>query len=1511
VRNNGFTQALCGILVLFCATALRSFAADNQDTARGFSPTGAAHGGDIESINLFNGNLTLQIPIAPSFPLNAGASYSIGLVYSGQPWDFVNYSTNRTGGKLLEPQPNRRSNAGVGWRVTMGRLIPVADNTSVNGTTTWEYESPDGSDHIFYPTLHPGDTPQANVYYTRDNTYLRLRDFSGDGNVNRYVDLDFPNGITHRFDVTGTLSEIINPFETAAAPSVRIIPRRPASGNSTTDCHDAGASFCYVISDMFSVSGNRTQYLTFQDDFSVYAGIRARKIILAGAKNTTLTYDFTYQNGGSTTLYTDQLNCYTRDTHTPASYSVPLLQAVTLPDGSKYAFDYYNATNGAYPQCSQGSLFTVTLPTGGTNSFTYQNYMGAVTGSTDAPYTPGVATMTKNDQLWGYSLSNGSNLPEMIVSVTRPDGSIVKNYFTASTPIGDGGTTNSTNYGLPFTPSQSSSLGGKTRYLSTEALASAGAPVSRSTYVLYEADGNLTNNKNRADDNRRVVSSLVRFNRDSDKWIATDNSDFDTFGHYRTATTTSSGFDSNPTKTATVHYTPVTSTSWLLGIFDYKSLTDGTKTFQTDTCFDASNGFLKRTRRRVSTTTPPAFGASDVVTFLNPDTAGNIDSEKTYAADMTTRDGNGSVTADVLCTGNEPSSPVVEIHHAYDKGVRTQSTYYSAGSPMPFKVVDATPDPIGVPLTDRDVSTHATNFDYDAQSRLSSATAPGSSAVAYTYANAVGTTTPARVTMTQGGKRIVYEYDIFGRIVKESRDMPPAAGSNATQTAVRTTTYDAMGRKGTVSEWDYSATPSHITAYGYDLFGRTTSTTLPDGKLITSTYTLDGIKEIKRTAAVATSGANPDANQTTTETYDAFGRLMKVQEPLGTVTTYEYDVADHLTHVCVNSGVSCQDRYFNYDGRGFLTDESHPENGKVIYSYDALGHVVYKQIGVSQSDRDLVFTYDPAERLTKVERRKSGSGTTCATLTCETLKELTYGTAADNSLGRLASTTRHNWDGTTDRTVRETYVYDAGSRLANVTTDIFTNGTLVKSITSPTTLFSYDALGEVTSIGYPTCSNCGGASSTVTQSWSNGFLTGVTGFADISHAASGMVTSVAHKDGNGSTSMTDTYAEDPNGMPRPQSVKFDAYAACSAPQITTQPSDQTASNGSATLTVAPATLRYQWYSVTNGVGTLLTNQTGASLAISGLTQTTQYYVAVYSSCGRVMSRTATVTVPSCPSITFLTSSQTITSGQSLALSVTASGDPTLHYQWYRGASGDTSTPVGMDATIYTTPALTATTQYWVRVTNGCGTPASSQTITLTVPLPKPLGFQATASMSAPNSWQVSLSWQQSVGASQYKLYRLADGQTTFSYVRDVFGVMDTDTIPAGTVRAYYVVAVDSGGGSASPPSDPDIASAAALAAVVSGAPIRFQDFDQLLGGINAVRAATGHAAITWSAIVPNGVPAPAVGEVVRAAHVKALRDALDSARAFIPNLPAIAYTNPVSGEIITASKINQLLGGMQ
>lgn len=114
-----------------------------------------------------------------------------------------------------------------------------------------------------------------------------------------------------------------------------------------------------------------------------------------------------------------------------------------------------------------------------------------------------------------------------------------------------------------------------------------------------------------------------------------------------------------------------------------------------------------------------------------------------------------------------------------------------------------------------------------------------------------------------------------------------------------------------------------------------------------------------------------------------------------------------------------------------------------------------------------------------------------------------------------------------------------------------------------------------------------------------------------------------------------------------------------------------------------------------------------------------------------------------PSITVQPVGSTITSGTPAQLAVGAGGTAPLSYQWYRGATGDTSSPVigAFFSSVSVSPAANAS--YWVRVTGQCPPFADSSSVTVTV---NPASCPA-VNPGTPNATVVTGGVQLSIGAT--------------------------------------------------------------------------------------------------------------------------------------------------------------------
>src|SRR4051794_18510126 len=74
--------------------------------------------GEIDHVNLFNGNLIITLPIGQSYPVNGDLTYGLNLVYNSKVWQTESVPNGQT--VYRRAVPVYGPNAGLGWTMTMG-----------------------------------------------------------------------------------------------------------------------------------------------------------------------------------------------------------------------------------------------------------------------------------------------------------------------------------------------------------------------------------------------------------------------------------------------------------------------------------------------------------------------------------------------------------------------------------------------------------------------------------------------------------------------------------------------------------------------------------------------------------------------------------------------------------------------------------------------------------------------------------------------------------------------------------------------------------------------------------------------------------------------------------------------------------------------------------------------------------------------------------------------------------------------------------------------------------------------------------------------------------------------------------------------------------------------------------------------------------------------------------------------------------------------------------------------
>jgi RHS repeat-associated protein len=301
------------------------------------------------------------------------------------------------------------------------------------------------------------------------------------------------------------------------------------------------------------------------------------------------------------------------------------------------------------------------------------------------------------------------------------------------------------------------------------------------------------------------------------------------------------------------------------------------------------------------TTTYDGVGNIDLITNRRGQTvdvdfnaAGQV--TRTWRADGTTIDytynAHGRLASAIDASGTTTLT--------YDASERLTGVIYPNGRWLQFEY-----DSAGRRTRVEDHTGHITRYRYDSVGRMQSVRGPEDALVVqYTY-------TPA------------------GRVAREEK-------GNGTSTEY---TYDAVGRTATIVHRAPSGDVSGELSYSYDLQGRISSMSTPDG---TWTYAYDLTDQLLQAHFASTNALI--ANQDLVYEYDAVGNRVRTTSN-GAITDYTSNAMNQVT--------SANATTYQYDLDGNVVQESGPQ-GVRQYTYDPLSRL----IGVQTPQGTWQYEYD-------------------------------------------------------------------------------------------------------------------------------------------------------------------------------------------------------------------------------------------------------------------------------------------------------------------------------------------------------------------------------------------------------------------------------------------------------------------------------------------------------------------------------------------------------------------------
>ncbi len=960
-----------GLVVLLLLIVFAPVVATAQDLAgleQGIKPYGSYEGGNIDSISMVNGSLTLHMPLI-SYPQRGGKLHvGFSLMYANpilQPWATCNPRTQictQSGYNVNYGAPKGTSatypyaiNAVPDFFPEVGVVIESGSNCQIEYYTAIE---PDGAVHEMAPI---GSTSQYLSADTTGYLYQPSSETTCSGGV-----------LTDR---QGTHYEISGQFVPTTIQDVNgnfiTTNQNPQGGvTSWTDTLGRVIPSTYTTSSLTGCPATATSASTWGPP---------------GPNGSTLQYKFCWAtiNISFTAPNCTPLNKGCQPTSTTNTQMVGLV----LPNSTAWTFAYD----------SFGELIKITLPTGGSISYAWTYTSGNCVG---APYVDPISGV--NTGLLPYRRAVTQR------TVNDGTGAHTWNYVLSSTQIGGSLQTIATDPLGNDTVHSQTALGSTCSLYETETDQYVGSHTSGTELQTTATNYSFSSNSLISYEYGNVALNVVPTTITTTDWVPG-----------------TSGEKSQVTKTydsgiSGILYGDVLTESHS----DFGNGSPGNVLSQTVNQYMALSGpnanyYLANNLLSLPYTVQINDGNSNkmAVTQYGYDETGlqssNVNEQKvsgeSYPGNQTSvhRWLNGTTVSQAPCSVSVSNGYLISNNVFYNTGEVQQSsdpcgyatTYlYSSAyfGAYPTSVTNALAQVttygydfnMGSVTSIEDPNSQTTTKSYDSMDRLINVTYPddttGTPSISYCYTDGVASACPSgnagsaafavvetKLITSSISEISTATVDGLGRLSQTQLNSDPSG------TTYALTNYDALGRKSqvynptrcsSITTNCSNETTWGVSTYNYDALNRVTSVTEQDGSVAKTGY-----DQTRSPNTMVCSTTTDEAGKARQSCMDGLGRMTGVWEDpsgLNYETDYAYDALNNLLSVTQKgtNPATPRPRSFQYDSLSHLASASNPESGSISYAYDADGNVITKtaplpnQTGASTVTT--IYSYDKLNRLT-------------------------------------------------------------------------------------------------------------------------------------------------------------------------------------------------------------------------------------------------------------------------------------------------------------------------------------------------------------------------------------------------------------------------------------------------------------------------------------------------------------------------------------------------------------------